>query len=309
MDFEDAQQFEEEADIIEPPPIGPEGPDFFRNGADLPDGDPLLSPGTAQKGYRHWTEGALPIDPRHQEMPNIINHMAHVIWHPVMAHVEVHQPYDFFCRLFPMSFMINIALHANDEIERKNLRIREIEVWEVQTYLGIRIAIGLDRSRGSLQELFSSYQALIDSIRNRCRREINPINGEFMTINFEKRVIRPVIVENVFSVFSAIDVNDHIRQGILELERYWLTNSWWVRILTTLIGTSVSGAFLASVNERRQNHHIHHAAPQLDLINFAGKVAYSMIFNPLRPANVPRPVRQRANNGVVAPVANTVRVN
>ena len=119
-------------------------------------------------------------------------------------------------------------------------------------------------------------------------------------------LVAPVIVENVFNVFSAIDVNDHIRQGILELECYWQTNSWWVIILTTMIGTSVSGACLASVNERRQNPNIQNAGPQLDFINFAGKVAYRMIFNPLRPAHVPR---QRANNGGVALVANAVRVN
>lgn len=42
--------------------------------------------------------------------------------------------------------------------------------------------------------------------------------------------------EDMYENFSAIDVHDHYRRGILQLEHHWRTTKWWHRLLTTVLG-------------------------------------------------------------------------
>ena len=503
----------------------------------------MLCPGTAAKGYRRWTPGAVNIDVRAQG--NHVNYRAHVNWPQTLAHVERHTPWHFFYRLFPIAFIATIIEHTNNEIQRKGIRCRPIEQHELVTYLGIRVAIGLERPRGSIQEIFSSFEAegtifrasnyaerfgmshkrfceissnfrlasylppsenrdpwheirafidafnnnmaanytpglyllvdeimsawkglsaffdalglphqtkiirkpegvgaelkavacgqsrvilrvelmegkiaqrakpfsvygegtavllrlcqpwsgtgrcvvsdsafasvkqtiltkailglysagmvktahshypkdyfrvwfatedaahkanpqavprgrwrtlissfrnpvnlndqtlypiyaigwadkklktivsnfgtdlqsLTDSVRRRTKKIVDPGSGEFITINYTKNVIRPVMIEQFFSAFPAIDVNDHLRQGILELERQWLTQSWWVRIFTTMLGVSIVGSFLASSSEYVDNAQLFGQINMPDFLDFAGQLAHAMIFNPMR---------------------------
>jgi hypothetical protein len=90
------------------------------------------------------------------------------------------------------------------------------------------------------------------------------------------------MIEQFFSAFPAIDVNDHLRQGILELERQWLTQSWWVRIFTTMLGVSIVGSFLASSSEYVDNAQLFGQINMPDFLDFAGQLAHAMIFNPMR---------------------------
>ncbi len=73
--------------------------------------------------------------------------------------------------------------------------------------------------------------------RNNSRVEVDE-NGQSRTVNFTKNIPHPQVVEEYFRHFSVIDVHDHYRQGILEMERYWLTSKWNVRIFSTLLGVS-----------------------------------------------------------------------
>jgi hypothetical protein len=42
--------------------------------------------------------------------------------------------------------------------------------------------------------------------------------------------MQPNAIHEFFKYFAAIDINDHLRQGILAIERQWMTRRWWMRI-------------------------------------------------------------------------------
>jgi hypothetical protein len=66
-------------------------------------------------------------------------------------------PWDIFIRFFPMAFLYNaILVFTNIELRLKN--IKPLTDWEYIKWLGIRLALGLERPRGSLQEIFSSAE-------------------------------------------------------------------------------------------------------------------------------------------------------
>ena len=61
-----------------------------------------------------------------------------------------------------------------------------------------------------------------------------------------KPVPRPSLAEQYFDAANAIDVHNHYRQGSLALESTWLTQIWWHRSFATLLGMTVTDAFLAA---------------------------------------------------------------
>ena len=62
---------------------------------------------------------------------------------------------------------------------------------------------------------------------------------------------RPVVIEMFFRHFAAIDIHDHLRQGLLQIERAWKTNTWEHRIFGTMLGIIVTNAFLLYRYERK----------------------------------------------------------
>ena len=52
-------------------------------------------------------------------------------------------------------------------------------------------------------------------------------------------------MEAYFDNANAIDVHNHLRQGGLELERHWKTQTWWHRNFATIFGMCESDAYLA----------------------------------------------------------------
>jgi hypothetical protein len=67
------------------------------------------------------------------------------------------------------------------------------------------------------------------------------------------RVLRfvdcPEVVSTFFKTSNAIDTHNQLRQDLLQLEKKWLTKNPFFRLSTTLVGISVTDAFLLS------NHH------------------------------------------------------
>jgi hypothetical protein len=55
----------------------------------------------------------------------------------------------------------------------------------------------------------------------------------------------PSIVAQYFEAASASDVNNHLRQGSLAMEEVWGTQTWWHRILATVVGICEVDSFLA----------------------------------------------------------------
>ena len=55
----------------------------------------------------------------------------------------------------------------------------------------------------------------------------------------------PRLVQTYFSTANAADVNNHLRQGTLSLEETLITQTWWVRPVTTILGVIEVDAYLA----------------------------------------------------------------
>ena len=77
----------------------------------------------------------------------------------------------------------------------------------------------------------------------------------------------------MFGGFSAVDVNDHLRQGVCNLESYWVTRDWKVRIFTTIFSMCITNAFLAYKFELLPG------AKVMPFLDFIDQVAYKLIFN------------------------------
>jgi hypothetical protein len=104
------------------------------------------------------------------------------------------------------------------------------------------------------------------------------------------------MVELLFQAFSTIDISDHYRQGILELERHWLTKHWWVRIFTTVLGIVFTNIYLIRRHEYREDLHLNpERQPMPEFVDYLGKLCYQLIFNPLVPD---APAGQRRGRGV-----------
>ena len=142
-------------------------------------------------------------------------------------------------------------------------------------------------------QIFKKKIQFLDSIRSRDRKITDPATGEFITIRWQKIIMRPVMIEQFFKAFPAIDINDHYRQGMLELERHWLTQSWWIRIFTTMFGLIIVNCYFAALTEHEDNAQLQEQINMPDFLQFCGKLAYKMIFNPLR-EQADRQRRQRA---------------
>lgn len=56
-------------------------------------------------------------------------------------------------------------------------------------------------------------------------------------------VDRPKIISNYFTYCNAIDVHNQLRQYHLALEKCWVTTNCWFRIITTVIGMTVTDCF------------------------------------------------------------------
>ncbi|KAL5500807.1 hypothetical protein EMCRGX_G012412 [Ephydatia muelleri] len=82
---------------------------------------------------------------------------------------------------------------------------------------------------------------------------------------------RPQLVSQYFSASSKIDVHNHLRQGLLNIEDAWGTQTWWHRLAATFIGITVIDAMLAYNYERRVD------AKSVE--DFANDLALSLIFN------------------------------
>lgn len=90
---------------------------------------------------------------------------------------------------------------------------------------------------------------------------------------------RSQVFEELFRSFSVIDVHDHYRQGILELERHWKTNVWWHRFFITILGIVYTDCFFAYRKDFLAYGDIRREF--LEYEDFLDQLSSSMIFNDL----------------------------
>ena len=108
-----------------------------------------------------------------------------------------------------------------------------------------------------------------DSVRPRHKKILE--NGVWKTVQYEKKVPRSKLVEEMFSAFSKIDIHDHLRQGSLALERSWVTRKWYHRLFTTIFGICVVDAYYAFKFE--------HPDDDMNFTDFWGTLTLQLINN------------------------------
>ena len=129
-----------------------------------------------------------------------------------------------------------------------------------------------DRRAKFIISTCGSKVAAEPSRRKRHRRVI--VNNEYETRVSYKEIPRPSLVEEFFSCSSAIDVHDHYRQGLLEMDRNWVTRKWYHRIFTTILGICIMDAFYAHKLEMKQAE-----KDPRDFTHFVGRLARQLVFN------------------------------
>ena len=122
----------------------------------------------------------------------------------------------------------------------------------------------------------TTLKAVEDSIRRRHRKVER--DGEYVTETINLAIPRPQAIFDFFEAFSKIDIHDHLRQGFVEVERYWFTKHWWLRIFQTVFAVTIVNAYLGFRWESIRDGGRDEDIPAIE--EFAEKLAYQMIFNP-----------------------------
>ena len=100
----------------------------------------------------------------------------------------------------------------------------------------------------------STLRCSDDSVRLRSRTEVDD-SGHYITIHENRSVMQPEVIDFMFRYFGLIDFHDGKRQGTLEIERFWLTQKWWLRFFQTILGVIIVSAYLAYRHEYRSQHY------------------------------------------------------
>lgn len=126
------------------------------------DEDDLLRPGNIRNGFRQWTVEDVLIDETlrtgYQQQPR-------VVWSRADNRDIQREPLEYFYRFFPMHYIDTILRHTNAEVDKRRAgpaqndrAISDVQSFEFLRWIGIRLAVSLERPRGSLQDLFSNNQ-------------------------------------------------------------------------------------------------------------------------------------------------------
>jgi hypothetical protein len=83
-----------------------------------------------------------------------------------------------------------------------------------------------------------------DSVRPR-HRVVTAEDGIRRSERYKLHVKRPLIVQQLFDAFGAIDHHDQLRQGFLSPEASWLTKIWVNRVFSSIWGMCITDAYLA----------------------------------------------------------------
>jgi hypothetical protein len=82
-------------------------------------------------------------------------------------------------------------------------------------------------------------------MRRRYRNKLDPETGITYSEAWYKSIPNPLMLFWYFRAASAIDEHNQARQGDLALEDIIVTRSWWIRVITTLIGMCIIDAWKA----------------------------------------------------------------
>jgi len=137
----------------------------------------------------------------------------------------------------------------------------------------------------------TSIRAMTNSVRRRHRKIF--VDGSYSTESRNIEIKWPEAIRQFFHYFVAIDLHDHYRQGILEMERTWLTKKWWIRVFTTILGVIFVNSYFAYRLLYKRLHHDSTEGME-SLHEFLGHLAYELIFNDFLTEGVAIPPRNRS---------------
>jgi hypothetical protein len=104
-----------------------------------------------------------------------------------------------------------------------------------------------------------------------------------------------MVFETLFRNLPRIDVHDHLRQGTLALERTWQTQNWVKRVFSTILGMSITDAYLAFNLENNLAQEEGPAFP-----DFISRLAYQLIHNTFDVIDFQSPQNGRRPRNAVA---------
>lgn len=90
----------------------------------------------------------------------------------------------------------------------------------------------------------------------------------------QREVPRPSVISDYFSLSNVVDVHNQLWQFSLRLEKSWVTHCPWFRILTSVLGFTITDAYqlswYQSMNESIQS---------MSMTDFADRMAWDLINN------------------------------
>jgi hypothetical protein len=90
----------------------------------------------------------------------------------------------------------------------------------------------------------------------------------------QRSVPRPAVISNYFKTSNVIDSHNQARQGEIALEKRWVTQDCWFRLVTTLIGMTITDCWRAFKQGMPQAKN-----KDIQANEFADQIAYDCIHN------------------------------
>lgn len=111
-----------------------------------------------------------------------------------------------------------------------------------------------------------------------------------------REVERPQVISNYFKHSNAVDKHNHARQFELQLEKYWVTTNCWFRVITTIIGITVTDCWKAFRHAKKGS--------KVTISEFADSLAYELLNNSFEQNDVTSqyisPLKNANNNDIAS---------
>ena len=90
----------------------------------------------------------------------------------------------------------------------------------------------------------------------------------------QREVPRPQVISRYFETCNVIDVHNQARQYELALEKHWVTHSGWFRIITTVIGMTITDCWKGFRHASASKSH-----KEMSIVDFANRLSFDLIHN------------------------------
>jgi hypothetical protein len=85
-----------------------------------------------------------------------------------------------------------------------------------------------------------------------------------------REVDRPAVISDYFTSSNAVDKHNHARQAELKLEKHWITHNCWFRLITTILGITVTDCWKAYKHEMNS---------AMSVCEFSEQLAFELLNN------------------------------